>query len=108
MKAIKLTTKTTSWTTDINPKLTNNYISEHFLGNVVDVGRYPEEKMEVIFQVEFLYLASFTGTKVDSNDSIESFKDVRVFGEDEVQAELNLYINYEHLSNIEITQVEKV
>ena len=106
-KVIKVTTKSSNWTTSINPNMDNNDIKNHFINKYFDIGIYPIEKMEKCTKIEFLYSATFNGTILGAIGEKQTFKNIEVFGDDEIQAELNLYDNYEHLSNISIAQVIK-
>lgn len=103
-KHIKLTTKTSSWKTSINPNMENKEIKEKFLNKFFDVGSYPNEKLEKVEKVEFLYSATFTGKQFEAIGKEKTFKNIKVFGTDEKDASMNLYNNYEHISNLKIIQ----
>lgn len=103
-KHVKVTTKTSEWETSISPNMENHEIEKYFLNTFFDVGVYPVEKMEKVIKVEFLYNANFTGVNVGSLGTAQNFKDVKVFAEDKEAARVNLYADYEHISNLEIKQ----
>ena len=103
-KHIKLTTDTSSWTTCINPNMSNKEIEKHFLNEFFDVGVYPIEKMEKVAKVEFLtdYIVSFDGKFLGAIGLREHFNAVRISGYNFKEAELTLYNIYDHLLNVRI------
>ena len=104
-KHIKLTTKSSNWKASINPKLEDDEIIKHFKDKFFDVSNEIEiEKMEKVEKVEFLYTANFTGKTLGAIGEKQKFKNVHVYGEHIEAANLNLYDNYEHISDLKIIQ----
>lgn len=107
-KYVKLTTdKAHSWDTAIDQNMENEEIKDYFYNkffNVDNVG----DNMQKVIKVEFLFIANFEGKFKDAIGISQNFKDVKVWAEDEEKANINLYVNYDHIYNLSIKQYKGV
>ena len=51
-KTVKAFTKSSTWNTSVNGKLSDADIKSYFVNTVFDVGVYPIEKMEKCYKIE--------------------------------------------------------
>lgn len=101
-KHIKLTTRSSSWITCINPNMSNEDIEKEFLNKSFDVGSYPIEQLETVEKVEFLnnYIVSFHGRIAGAIGAKQFFNAVSVTGYNKEDARLNLYNSYDSILNL--------